>query len=76
MQACLTSSIFTNSQKELESHAVKRWALDGTSFSLSTDDPGVIGNDLLTEYRVASQEVGLTKEQLVKSVSFLTVILY
>jgi adenosine deaminase len=75
-EACLTSSIFTNSQKELESHAVKRWALDGTSFSLSTDDPGVIGNDLLTEYRVASQEVGLTKEQLVKSVSFLTVILY
>ena len=69
IQACLTSSIFTNSQTtSYESHAIRRWALDGTSFSLSTDDPGVIGNDLQMEYREASQKLGLSEDQLVQSV--------
>ena len=67
IQACPTSSVFTNSQS-LESHAIKRWALDGTSFSLNTDDPGVIGGDLQTEFKVAS-EVGLEKPHIVQSVS-------
>lgn len=29
-----------------------------------------MGNDLITEFRSASQDLGLTKEQLIKSVSF------
>ena len=68
MQACPTSSIFTNSQS-LESHAIKRWALDGTSFSLNTDDPGVMGNSMQTEFVIASQQVRLAKQQIVQSVS-------
>ena len=68
MQACPTSSVFTNCQT-LDSHAIKRWALDGISFSLNTDDPGVIGNDLITEYNVASQQLGLDRTQIVQSVS-------
>jgi adenosine deaminase len=66
-EGCPTSSIFTNSQA-LESHAIKRWALDGTSFSLSTDDPGVMENSMQEEYVIASQKMNLTKTQIVQSV--------
>ena len=67
-QGCPTSSTFTNSQN-YETHAMRRWAQDGTSFSLSTDDPGVMRIDLNGEYTVANVRMGISKDAIVKSVS-------
>ena len=48
---------------------MRRWARDGTSFSLSTDDPGVMRIDLQGEFTAASVEMGISKDAIVKSVS-------
>lgn len=69
IQVCPTSSVYTNSARH-EDHAVQRFAADGVSFSLNTDDPGVIECDLTGEFDVAEKKIGLTKEQLMQSVSW------
>lgn len=68
IQTCPTSSIFTNSST-FEDHAMKAFARDDVSFSLNTDDPGVIDTDLTKEYHVAEEKIGLTQHQLMRSVS-------
>lgn len=67
-QACPTSSVFTSCQPSLDDHAIQRWASDGVSFSLNTDDPGVMLCDLQGEYVKASRDSGLTRAQIVQSV--------
>ena len=65
---CPSSSDSTKSAI-LEDHAVKRFAEDGVSFSINTDDPGVIFCTITDEFDIAEQRIGLTKEQLMESVS-------
>ena len=60
--------MFTNSAVH-DNHTSLRLARDGVSFSLSTDDPGVMLCDLNGEYVVAERDIGLTYEQLKQSVS-------
>ena len=64
---CPSSSHSTKSAI-LEEHAVKRFAEDGVSFSINTDDPGVIFCSITDEFDLAEQKIGLTKEQLEQSV--------
>ena len=45
-----------------------RFAADGVSFSLNSDDPSVIECDLTGEYDLAATQLGLTTQQLVQSV--------
>ena len=45
-----------------------RFAADKVSFSLNTDDPGVMLCDLNGEYLVAERDIGLTEEQIKQSV--------
>ena len=52
-----------------DNHSSKRLASDGVSFSLSTDDPGVMLCDLNGEFVVAERDIGLTYKQLKQSVS-------
>ena len=68
IQICPTSSVYTSSTAH-DNHASVRLAKDGVSFSLSTDDPGVMLCDLNGEYVVAEENIGLTYEQLKLSVS-------
>lgn len=70
-QACPTSSVYTNSNR-FEDHALQVFAKDGVSFSLNTDDPGVIDCDLTGEYQVAEERIGLTQHQIMRSVSLAT----
>ena len=60
--------MFTSSTAH-DNHASVQLAKDGVSFSLSTDDPGVMLCDLNGEYVVAEENIGLTYEQLKLSVS-------
>ena len=48
------------------------FAKDGVSFSLNTDDPGVIDCELTGEYQVAEERIGLTQHQIMRSVSLAT----
>ena len=64
---CPSSSHSTKSAI-LEKHAVKKFAEDGVSYSINTDDPGVIFCTITDEYDLAEQKIGLTKEQLEQSV--------
>ena len=66
-QVCPSSSDSTKSAV-LETHAVKRFAEDGVSFSINTDDPGVIFCSITDEFDLAEQKIGLTQEQLMQSV--------
>uniref|UniRef100_A0A0N5D5N4 Adenosine deaminase n=1 Tax=Thelazia callipaeda TaxID=103827 RepID=A0A0N5D5N4_THECL len=64
-EACPQSSIMTGSVPLLWcQHPVKRFAEDGINFSLSTDDPTCFDNNLLSEYQLAHEEIGLTIQQL------------
>ena len=45
-----------------------RFAADGVSFSLNSDDPGVIECDLTGEYDLADTRLGLSTQQLMQSV--------
>lgn len=65
-QACPTSSIFTASCSE-ECHAILSFVKENVSFSLSTDDPGVIQCNILDEYTFATC-IGLSEEVLIESV--------
>ena len=60
--------MFTSSTAH-DNHASVQLAKDGVSFSLSTDDPGVMLCDLNGEYVVAEENIGLTYDQLKLSVS-------
>ena len=64
---CPSSSDSTKSTT-FEKHAVKRFAEDGVSFSINTDDPGVIFCTITDEFDIAEKKIGLTKEQLMQSV--------
>lgn len=66
-EACPTSSVFTSSNK-FEDHAMQKFAEDGVSFSVNTDDPGIIGCDLTGEYDMTETEIGLTQHQIMRSV--------
>lgn len=67
VQVCPLSSESTKSAT-FNDHAVQKFAEDGVSFSINTDDPGVILCNLTDEFDVAEQKIGLTKKQLMQSV--------
>lgn len=46
-----------------------RFANDGVSFSLNTDDPVVTGTTLSDEFVVAETKVGIARERLIQTVS-------
>lgn len=64
LECCVTSSLQTGSVASLSEHPVRRFIRDGVNFSLNTDDPGVSGIDLDHEFRVATEDLGLTAAQL------------
>ena len=73
-EICPTSSILTgsiafdDSGKMICEHPVVRFARDGVSFSISTDDPTVHTKTMEDEYTLVVGW-GLTKEQIQQSVS-------
>lgn len=44
-------------------------AADDINYSINTDDPTCFENNLMTEYQLAKNDIGLTKMQLWKSVN-------
>lgn len=48
---------------------INRFAADGANFSINTDDPIVLDNDIDVDYRLV-KKMGLTDEQIIQSVRF------
>jgi aminodeoxyfutalosine deaminase len=64
LEVCITSNVKTGAVASLEDHPVRRLVDAGVIVTLNTDDPGMFGSDLATEFRLAEQIFGLSPTQL------------
>lgn len=58
LEMCPTSNLKTGSITALEAHPIVKAKALGLSFSLNTDDPGVVGCSMLSEYELVSHAFG------------------
>jgi adenosine deaminase len=63
LEVCPTSNWLTRSVETLESHPFIRLWRQGVSVSLNSDDPHLMGIDLVHEYRVAREILGVTEQE-------------
>jgi adenosine deaminase len=64
IEFCPTSNLRLGAVERLEEHPLRR-ALDlGLNFSINTDDPGVLGCSVQSEYALAADSFGFTVEDL------------
>ena len=54
----------TGAVPSLEAHPIKRLVNAGVIVTLNTDDPGMFGSDLATEFRLAKEVFGLSESEL------------
>lgn len=66
LEVCPTSNWLTNIVKKIEDHPLKYLYDQGVKVTLNSDDPHLMGIDLVNEYEVASTKLGLKLEQLVQ----------
>ncbi|KAK7485685.1 hypothetical protein BaRGS_00023134, partial [Batillaria attramentaria] len=67
-ETCPLSSLLTGGAPTGRiNHPMVRMANDGANFSINSDDPTLFDNDLPSDYQCAL-ELGLTKEQIVRSI--------
>ncbi len=64
LELCPTSNWLTNAVPDLSAHPLKKLLDFGILTTINTDDPGIFNTNLNREYRVASQIMGLTLEDL------------
>lgn len=64
LEVCITSNVRTGAVTSLEAHPVRRLVDAGVIVTLNTDDPGMFGADLATEFRIAEEVFGLSPPQL------------
>ncbi|AGH97725.1 adenosine deaminase [Micavibrio aeruginosavorus] len=66
LEVCPTSNILAGVYPDFAAHPLKKLMDRGVRISLNSDDPGLFGNSIGEEYRVAHDEFGLTRDQLVQ----------
>lgn len=66
LEANVTSNVLTGAVSSREDHPIRSWFDAGLKVSVSTDDPGVFGIDLVHEYRILAKELGFAPRELVK----------
>jgi adenosine deaminase/aminodeoxyfutalosine deaminase len=64
LEVCITSNVRTGAVTSLEAHPVRRLVDAGVIVTLNSDDPGIFGSDLATEFRLAEKVFGLNPSQL------------
>ncbi len=62
LEMCPTSNWLTRGVPRVGDHPIRRLLHGGVSVTLNTDDPGLMGIDLVHEWRVARDEIGFTDE--------------
>ena len=66
LEVCPTSNVCTGAVAGLDEQPLPRLLRHGVAVTLNTDDPGMFGCDLVGEYRLAHEQLGLTVEELVR----------
>ena len=64
VESSLTSNVQTTSVASYEAHPLKALLEYGIKATINTDDPGISGNDLPSEYRWAFTKAGLSQKQI------------
>nr|WP_245556348.1 adenosine deaminase [Algicola sagamiensis] len=66
LEVCLTSNLQTNTVPSIASHPIREFLKQGLTVTLNTDDPAVEGIELLDEYQIAQDVVGLSDSELMQ----------
>lgn len=64
IESNLTSNVQTSTVPDYASHPLKTFLEHGIPATINTDDPGISAIDISYEYRMAVEEVGLSREQV------------
>lgn len=64
LEVCPTSNLHTSTVPDYHSHPLPALLRRGIRCTLNTDDPSISGLDLAHEYRVASEELGLSEAEI------------
>lgn len=67
-EVCITSNVQTGAVPGLRAHPLLRMLRAGLNVTINSDDPGISRIRLSDEYRLACEELGLTRFQLVERV--------
>jgi len=66
VESCLTSNYQTGTISDLADHPIKTFLANDLLVCLNTDDPAVENIELKDEFELASQQLGLTEQQITK----------
>lgn len=66
LELCVTSNWLTRSVDNIEAHPIKNLYQAGISISINTDDPHLMGINLVHEYELIAEKFGLTREDFMK----------
>ncbi len=64
VESCLTSNVQTSCVADYASHPLRIFLEKGIPATLNTDDPGISGIDLQSEYELAAPKAGLSPAQI------------
>jgi adenosine deaminase/aminodeoxyfutalosine deaminase len=64
LEICITSNVRTGAVASLAAHPIRRLVDAGVIVTLNTDDPGMFGSDLATEFQIAEEVFGLSPAEL------------
>jgi adenosine deaminase len=62
LDMCPTSNWLTKGVPSVDEHPIRRLLHEGVKVTLNTDDPGLMGIDLVHEWEVARERIGFTDE--------------
>ena len=64
LEVCPLSNVATGVVGDIRDHPIRRLFDRGVRLTLNTDDPGMFGNDLVTEYRTLAEVFGFTADEI------------
>jgi adenosine deaminase len=64
LSSSVQTGAFAPGYSALSDHPIKRFAHDGLNYSINTDDPAIGQTDMLHEFRLAFNQVGLDHSHL------------
>lgn len=68
LEVCPTSNILlVKETPDFASHPLRKLKGQGVKITLNSDDPGLFGNSIGTEYQIAKDEFGFTHSELVEA---------
>ena len=66
LELSVTSNWLTRCVESIETHPIKKLYEAGVSISINTDDPHLMGINLVHEYELIVDKFGLTREDFMK----------